>query len=145
MDEKCRILILFTVLLTLLFYAFSPFSWCIASASLCVAGPFGWVTWEKGWGDATLGQEEWHINAARSFPICQVRFCCSPEVKCSPATDLHLCSWSLADVPRQRSSGSACVPVLITSHLSLSSPHPLPPHPGALLSYQPALLGANLL
>lgn len=52
--------------------------------------------------------------------LCQVLFCCSPKEKCSPASDLHLCSWSQADVPRQRSSGQP-----VPQCLSLQAcPHP---------------------
>lgn len=40
---------------------------------------------------------------------------------------------------------TACAPVLITPGLSSFLPHLLPPHPRALLSYQPTSSGANLL
>ncbi|KAK4816698.1 hypothetical protein QYF61_020582 [Mycteria americana] len=47
--------------------------------------------------------------------------------------------------PAGGSPGPARAPPLSTAGLASSSPHPLPPRPGALLSYQPALPGAASL
>ena len=104
------------------------------------------VWWERGCSDAAPGWEGWDVNADGSFYMCQVLFPCSPQRQVLPSSrpaSLQLVPGQM--LPAGGSPGPARAPSLITPGLVSSSPHPLPPHPRALLSYQPAPPGAASL